>query len=442
MWVEKVELTAEDDEQVRKWEWDQEAERWSGGLEGGTDPALGLKGRHAVRSAWIAQNWGTGSGASVIGSNPFSGRSSTGAGGLHVVEARLQYARDFLKIAISIAEGKYSSDKLRPQTIVELLTRHAAVLERMGSPDALFESRSKYERVWAGLPGKGIDAARTALKLGDLNHRLGEPDDALAWWARAIQLTQKGGRERAASIPPVVLESAPSSPSAQRILTSALVSLSAFYATSGQLHQAQAVEEASLELLKSIGSLDSQKPSSSPPETLHALYLLQRSSLISIHLAEVLFTQHKPLNTTIKWLSAAAESSERVAFALTGLPLIHPDAPESKIPHPPSSEKSLLPAYSRSHSMRKPASSLLRDARRTAAEAWNLLGILNEEVDSSKPEKALECYERALGWAGVAADKSGGIGEPGEGILESEWNILWGNYVRVRDAVHKRVAKP
>ena len=52
-------------------------------------------------------------------------------------------------------------------------------------------------------------------------------------------------------------------------------------------------------------------------------------------------------------------------------------------------------------------------------------------------EKALEYYERALGWAGVSGDRAGGIGKAGEGTLESEWKTLWSNYVRARNAVKK-----
>ncbi|KAH9934742.1 aflatoxin-detoxifizyme [Fomitopsis serialis] len=77
-------------------------------------------------------------------------------------------------------------------------------------------------------------------------------------------------------------------------------------------------------------------------------------------------------------------------------------------------------------SMSKPAKSLLRDSRRTAAEAWSLMGILVERTRAAgSAEKALECYERALGWAGVAADRAGGIGRAGDGTLESEWKALW-----------------
>jgi len=88
--------------------------------------------------------------------------------------------------------------------------------------------------------------------------------------------------------------------------------------------------------------------------------------------------------------------------------------------------------------MSKPAKSLLRDARRTAAEAWNLIGILKEGSKKPDMEGALDCYERALGWAGVTKERAGGVGEAGEGILEAEWKVLWGNYIRAREAVRKQ----
>jgi tetratricopeptide (TPR) repeat protein len=381
----------------------------------------------------MAQNWGVGTSSSVISSATFNGGRRSVAGGLHLTESRLEFAQDFLSIAISVAEERLSSGKLRPQTLLELLSRHAGVLERIGSNDALFESRSQLERVWAGLSGRSIESARTASKLGDLNRRLGDSEAALVWWARAIQILQL--KEGTFTSTPTVPTSPPSSPLAQRVLASILVSLSAFYATSGQLQQAQTVEEAALGLLHSIKS--SITSSASPPQTLHALYLLHRSSLISIHLAEVLFALRVPAEVTMELLNTAASSSERVALALTGLPHIHPDAPSSNIPHPPATEAPLLKVFQKSKSMVQPASSLLRDARRTAAEVWCLIGVLTEENEKSAPEKALGCYERALGWAGVGADGPGGIGQPGEGTLEADWKVLWRNYARVRDAVRK-----
>ncbi|KAJ3484009.1 hypothetical protein NLI96_g5927 [Meripilus lineatus] len=439
MWVENAELATDNDDEIRKWEWDIEAERWTGGPRGGTDRGLGFMGRHAVRSAWMAQHWGigaTGSG-SVIGSNAFTGRGGSGAGGLNIVETRLELAQNFIQTALQVAEKRMASGKIRPETVTELLQRHASIMERMGTRDALFEARMEFERVWSQLPGKGVDAARTALKLGDINQRIGDREDAMSWWARAFHLLHEGNDKSLPQVPPKVPEALPSSPLAQRTLISALVSLSAHYATSGQLRQAQAIEEASLELLRSVQQPPSAQ-STTPPQALHALYILHRSALLSIHLAEVLYGLRSRAARSTQWLYQAAESSERVALALTGLPSVHPDAPQSKIPHPPSSEAPLLSEYAKSLSMRKPAISLLRDARRTAAEAWSLLGLLAEATEApGSMERALECYERALGWAGVSSDRAGGIGKPGEGTLQTEWNVLWSNYVRARNSLRK-----
>ena len=178
------------------------------------------------------------------------------------------------------------------------------------------------------------------------------------------------------------------------------------------------------------------------PQALHLLYVLHRSSILSIHLAEVLYALRTKPATSMEWLSQAAQSAERVALFLTGLPLVHPDAPGSVIPHPPSSETPLVPEYTKSRSMSTPARALLRDSRRTAAEAWNLIGVLTEGSKSpDATEKAMECYERALGWAGVGRDKAGGIGQPGEGTLETEWQVFWANYVRTREAVRSKAQK-
>ena len=87
--------------------------------------------------------------------------------------------------------------------------------------------------------------------------------------------------------------------------------------------------------------------------------------------------------------------------------------------------------------MKKPAKSLIRDARRSAAEAWNLLGVLHEERGDVKSlQTSLDCYERALGWAGVSAS---GDGKSGEGILEVEWNALRGNHSRVREVLRAKM---
>lgn len=422
LWVESVELASDVDDEIRQWEWHQDAERWTGGEHGGTDPALGFRARHLLRGSWMAENWG-------VGSTTFA--DGAGMGSLNAIEARLDFAQNYLDMAIKIAETKMTSAKLRPQTLNELLFRHGAVLERIGTKEAVFEARLKYERVWASLPGKGTDAARIASKLGDLNFRLGDSNDALAWWTRSLSLSQ-GTQQTEGSVVPTISQPAPSSPSAQRTLTSTLVSLSAYYSTSGQLNQARQLQETALVLLRSIPS-PKNISAASPPQMLHSLYLLHRSSLISIHLAEVLYALRSPRQSSFDYLSRAAESSERVALALTGLPFNPPDAKGSGVVvHTPAQETPILPLFAKSHAMRKPATGLLRDARRTAAEAWNLMGILSEQ--GGDMERALTCYERAVGWAGVTSDQS----SPGEGMLEADWKVLWANYSRARGTTQKK----
>ncbi|KAG6376141.1 hypothetical protein JVT61DRAFT_2115 [Boletus reticuloceps] len=362
LWVESVELASDQDDETRRWEWHQDAERWTGGEHGGTDPALGFRARHLLRGSWMAENWG-------IGSTTFS--DNGGIGGRNAVEARLDFAQNYLDTTIKIAETRITSAKLRPQTINELFLRHGAILERIGTKEALFEARSKYERIWAGLPGKGPDAARIAVKLGDLNFRLGDSNDALAWWTRSLSLSQ-GTQQTEGAVIPTISQSAPSSPSAQRTLTTALVSLSAYYSTSGQLQQARQLQETALEVLRSIPSSPNIS-SASPPQMLHSLYLLHRSSLISIHLAEVLYALRSPQKSSFDYLTRAAESSERVALALTGLPFNPPHAEGSGV-HTPAPDATILPLFAKSHAMQKPATGLLRDARRTAAGGVELDG--------------------------------------------------------------------
>ncbi|KAF8077952.1 hypothetical protein FPV67DRAFT_1443481 [Lyophyllum atratum] len=430
-WVEFVELAPEHDVEVKRWGWDDEREKWSGDtVKGGTDPGLGSKGRHTVRAAWMAYNWGVGYSTAVIGTDTAGREGLAGPGGMRVMDASIQRTEDFLSTAISIAESRRSRGRLHPQTITQLVARHATVLERLGA-QSLHHSKGEYERAWAGFSGQGLEAARVAVKLGDINSRLGQASDALAWWAKAIQLICGEVPDVFEKLP-TVLGSAPASPYAQRVLSTTLVSLSAFYGKSGQLQQARSIQEAALDMLRSVPS-PASLASASPPHALHALYLLQRSSLLSIHLAEVLYAQRQPV-TSIQYLTSAAESSERVARALTGLSLTSAERIPSSMT--PQQDISPLSVYTSSRSMRKPANALLRDARRTSAEAWNLIGILNETQDKNLPV-ALQCYERAVHWAGTFDGKSQTM-QPSEGTLESDWVVFWGNYARAKRLVEQK----
>lgn len=419
-YVENVALVAETDPDARKWEWDLQGDRWSP-RGSGTEPTLGFRCRHAVRGAWMAQNWGTGSGESVIGGQNKSGTPN-------VTDPATQSAQDFLRIAISTAmTNRANGSNISEDALRILITRHATLLESLGYKDSLLEARSELERMWKAFPPSGVEASQIAQRLGDLNRRLGDFDDAVVWWTRAIQLAE--GKEPTTRIPLVVPTSTPSSPLAQRSLISTLASVSAFYATTGQLKKAREMETLSLNLIRSIKQPESF--SSSPGEALHALYILHRSAILSIHLAEVEHGLHSSPETSIKWLTNAAESSERVAFALSEA--AHRDS-RREIPLSIIARSPLIASYSGSTSMQRPASSLLRDSRRSAAEAWHLMGLLTEGSRSGCPSKAAEFYERALGWIGIDAEKLE------EGTLpqaDEEWIPLLKNYIRVKSASSK-----
>jgi hypothetical protein len=154
--------------------------------------------------------------------------------------------------------------------------------------------------------------------------------------------------------------------------------------------------------------------------------------LISIHHAEVLFALHQPIQKSIMWLKDAAHSSERVVLTLSNQPLGSRHSQD-----PPPSDTSLIPMYSQSRVLSKPATSLLQNARRSAAEAWNLLGILGEN-HGSDPKEVLYCYERAMGWAGQHGNKKAEGPVETVNLTESEWRALWTNYVRAREAVNKQ----
>lgn len=65
LYVEKVCLAAPSREDTDEYGWASENQGWTGGPRGGTDPRLGMKARHALRGAWICQEWGAGSSGAV-----------------------------------------------------------------------------------------------------------------------------------------------------------------------------------------------------------------------------------------------------------------------------------------------------------------------------------------------------------------------------------------
>ncbi|KXN89265.1 hypothetical protein AN958_06019 [Leucoagaricus sp. SymC.cos] len=435
IWAEKHGLAPDSDEEVKGWQWESDADKWTGDpAHGGTDPGLGFNARHLVRAAWMAYTWGIGHSTAAIGSHDQRGTGLVGPAGIKVINPQLQTTEAFLRAAIRHAES--IPDQLYPHTLPQLFTLHGNVLEKLGS-DFLPEAKTDLERAWAGLDAQGLDSARIALKLGDIVSRLGLKEQALEWWARALALITDNSSPNVLGLIP---KQPPSSPLAQRLLSSTLVSLSAFYAKSGQYRMAESIEEDALSVLRAIPPPNSLA-STSPPQALHALFLLQRSSILSIHLAEVLYAQRRPEISSIQWLTFAAESSERVARVLTGLPLVKSQEFHSKNPLPNPLEERLLTSYTASRSMKPVAEGLLRDARRTAAEAWNLMGVLHETKEGSNSKSALECFERAVQWAGTPSSEVDGGREAAEGIPDADWRVFWRNYQRALGQAPSATAK-
>jgi hypothetical protein len=99
----------------------------------------------------------------------------------------------------------------------------------------------------------------------------------------------------------------------------------------------------------------------------------------------------------------------------------------------PSAEAPLLAGYVGNPYLEKPANDLLRDARRSAADTWNLLGELTERMGPSHRQLALEYYTRAVGWAGRKNQE--GKMEPTDSTLSDDWMLIWRNYTRMKQVV-------
>lgn len=153
-------------------------------------------------------------------------------------------------------------------------------------------------------PSHGTAAARVSLKLGDVCSRLGESEEALAWWRASLSRLGVEEDRLAESKNPVALSRTVSpSPARQRLIASALLSLSAHYASTRQFETARNLEKKSIPLILGFqmisrfptfapagqwivaGRLDSN----SAGGIMHYLSLRYRLAILSIHQAEVTF---------------------------------------------------------------------------------------------------------------------------------------------------------
>lgn len=493
------------------WGWAVESqESWTGGKRGGTDPALGYRARHLIRAAWMAQNWGAGVGGPLQQRRDqqlLGGGSNAKSDGSTFNVTSYMASAQFLSQAIALAQqnprisfptsSSSSSGSANDQlsdSALDLLALHSRVLERIGTPGSITAARDDLLQIWDLALSKSlanhsrhrrpIDAARAALKIGDLSYRLQDGEVAVGWWQKAIDYATLGGdsssggvndshhHQRTTSTPQLdstlqhVPSTLPPSPLAQRTLVSALVSLSTYYAATQQLPQAESIQRSALRLLShASSSFNSRVPSSSDlsssskeaqplvtrdnaPAALHSLFLQHRASVLSVHHAQVLYaaSTSAPAPPKRSWMSSkttstssdgvasaqiqlhsAATAAEKVAHTLTGAPKPYADAP-SALTH------KLTSVYAGDKVLSRPAASLLRDARRTAAEAWNLSGMLYQ-LEGRKEDLglALECFERAVHWSGGQTSAA----DPESQVIQREWATYWKNYTSLKEKLSK-----
>ena len=389
LWVEHICLKpGPADPQVAHWQWDAEFDDWTGGTDG-TDPSLGWKARVLLRRAWMSTNWTNQQAVVTQGDN-----------GVIAVHADLVRAEEALREVLSLARQQISdSTSTAEPNLAAILLRHASVLERLADKQSLKRARREYTDVVEMYAAtRPLDAAAASLKLGDICSRLKDYDAAHRSWSYALDLAS----------------TLPQSPRGQRIAASARAFSAYQYAATSRLTEARKTQEAALDWIRSILPSGNVSTSSlSPSESLHHLTLLQRASMISSNLAEVIYAQsasgkswgkRKAVEAAAQELQAAAANSERITQAITGLP-------DGKV-------GSISKDYTTSPYLLRPAAKLLWDARRSASSAYSLLGTLTDVAEPGNAKKACQYYSEALQWA------SDGNGNPGIHTLSSEWETL------------------
>ncbi|GAK64810.1 serine arginine repetitive matrix protein 2 [Moesziomyces antarcticus] len=199
-------------------------ESWSGSpAHRGTDPTLGIKGRHAVRSAWMCVNWGGGIAPGVLFGGGAAGNAGLGRTAITSMASAKQLrvddgmllAMQYLNVAVKVAASKGielpDTDAIRAglaqpgQTLgdvdplaLALEAKLAAVKERQGSKGAMESAIGNYEKLYdiASLADRGDRSSRLvrlATKLGDLHSALGRNDDAQQWLQRGIAIAAAAG---------------------------------------------------------------------------------------------------------------------------------------------------------------------------------------------------------------------------------------------------------
>jgi hypothetical protein len=431
-----------------EWGWEDEVQGWTGGPKGGTDPRLGWKARHALRAAWMCQNWGAGD-ASLSSRQGFFEPDYIAVKGMIGVDPDVvrpdrgfEMANGFFDIALEAGRVRGlvfppTLSVLRPAgpptsinpiqgdpAVVDILLLKANGLERLGTQAALGQAKEIYEQVVASThsdssPVHEARVMRLAAKVGSLCARMGDGEEALAWWGWGLQ---RVGLELPSRVQEVKTEARtwlgkspepeqavlPTSlpPPILRATISLLISSATHLATQSHVPGAASLQTTALTILPAPAPIP-QPNATTAPATLHHTWIEQRSSLLALHLASTSYALGRP---ALNLATVATTRSDDVLSALT--------------PIPPLYTKSFGPIAKQLH----------RDALLTAAEAAYTRGVLLERQLNPPLNIAAECFERAMS---LNASESGSS-EPAE--MGREWQKYWDSHARVKQKLGQVVS--
>lgn len=383
--------------------WEDEIQGWTGGPKGGTDPRLGVRGRHLVRAAWMYQTWGAGPNFSAIrGQGLFESdynhyeaiRGMIGAEATERPDEGFEMAKRYLDAALDIVKAKGlvfppMLSVLRPAgppsnvsttqgdpMVVDLLLLKAGTLERIGTREGTAEAKDIYERVVSAIhsDSKGKQEARImrlAQKMGTLGARLGDQKEALAWWTWGLRrvgvdLPEEKKEHWFKSDKPMDLPAMPAS--TLRATISLLTTASTHFASTSQIARANAIQATALSLLPAPRPIP-QPDSSTAGATLHHTWIEQRSSLLTLHLASTAYALGRP---ALNLAGIAADRADHVLEAINPVPMAY--------------TRALAPI----------AQNLRLDSISTAAEASYTRGLLLERQPNPPLQTIAELYDRAI----------------------------------------------
>ncbi|KAL1405061.1 hypothetical protein Q8F55_008684 [Vanrija albida] len=504
LYVEHVALAAPsrspDDE---AYGWADENQAWTGGLRGGTDPALGFRARHALRAAWITWEWGAGDAASTIANaaGHYAGnhsihpeirrRGAPGSGAVNTVDRGYALADEYIDAAIAAARRRGFAfppelDAARAPgppadtpfavpaahaahpTALDLLMLKAGILERIGTRDAVSHAREVYETVLAARLGEAHAAPvpkarimRLAHKLGDLAQRGGDAAEAEAWWAWGLERAglhlpdikagvgapaASGGRSwwwpfGSAPAPAPATPSTPATP-AHTTLPPPVLRAATNLLISASAADAQTATPAGLAAAASVQAL--------------ALSLLPHPKSVAIPatstgptVLQETWEQQRAALVTLHKASVAHARADRAADPLE-LASSAADAAEAVL----STLTPTLPAaYTapNSNPLSQPARRLLRDTLSTAAEAsYTRAALLERRANAVAStddkihclEHAGEAYERAMSLAAAESGTTDAKSKKEEDAVGrgEDWTRFWTGYVRTNEKIMKLVS--